>query len=83
MTGKEFSEGGGAAFRLAQGDSAVVASAEHLKWFQSLKLGGDGLRYCDAPGARFSWGVTLSWPLRRCTRTRAPTSSRWPCPPRR
>eukprot|EP00969_Alexandrium_andersonii_P093664 4137758-Alexandrium_andersonii.AAC.1 len=37
ITGKELSEGGEAAFRLAQGDSAVVARSEHVEWLQSLK----------------------------------------------
>eukprot|EP00969_Alexandrium_andersonii_P226516 10002942-Alexandrium_andersonii.AAC.1 len=41
MASKELREGGEAALRLAQGDTAVIQSADHGSWFSSLKVGED------------------------------------------
>eukprot|EP00969_Alexandrium_andersonii_P152344 6737394-Alexandrium_andersonii.AAC.1 len=52
MTSKELREGGAESFRMAQGDSVVIQSADRDTWFNSLHVGEDGLRYFSTPGGR-------------------------------
>eukprot|EP00969_Alexandrium_andersonii_P302425 13368933-Alexandrium_andersonii.AAC.1 len=52
MTSKELREGGVESFRMAQGDSVVIQIADHDTWFNSLRVGEDGLHYFNTPGGR-------------------------------